>query len=195
VAHLETPRTSDVSRRLRTTLHFPRQQRNSTSWSTTSVVGTSSLTPLHVTLICRNDRDYYLLQVAIFPQFLPKNLDHIAPNYIDQCKSAMETPHSTKESRRSITGSRRNTLPPRHTPLMWYIEFFFWYINTVLAHVCWVVTMIDNKGGLTGVRLGEFWQISRCLVWSCRLSTTCCRCLSSLCWHPGWSASQPDDWD
>lgn len=42
---------------------------------------------------------------------------------------------------------------------MWYIEFFFWYINTLFAHVCWVVTMIDNKGGLTGVRLEEFWRV------------------------------------
>jgi hypothetical protein len=64
----------------------------------------------------------------------------------------METPYSTREN-------YRITRPARRTPLTWYIEFFFWYINTPLAHVCWVVTMIDNKGGLTGVRLEEFWRI------------------------------------
>jgi hypothetical protein len=75
----------------------------------------------------------------------------------------MEIPRSTKEEnhRSNIAESRpSSTLPARRrTPPVWYIEFFFWYINTLLAHVCWVVTMIDNKGGLTGVRLQEFWRI------------------------------------
>jgi hypothetical protein len=91
----------------------------------------------------------------------PRKLGPIAepPNRIILCKSAMETPHSTKENHRSTRNNPHSTHLVRRTPLVWYIEFFFWYINTPIAHVCWVVTMIDNKGGLTGVRLEEFWRI------------------------------------
>jgi len=64
----------------------------------------------------------------------------------------METPLSTKES-------HHNTRPARGTPPIWFLDFFLWYINIPIAHICWVVTMIDVNGGLTGVRMEEFWRL------------------------------------
>jgi hypothetical protein len=64
----------------------------------------------------------------------------------------METPRNTKES-------RHNNRPARRALSLRLLESFFWYINIPLAHVCWVVTMIDENGGLTGVRLENFWRI------------------------------------
>jgi hypothetical protein len=63
----------------------------------------------------------------------------------------METP-------RNIKGDYDNVRSARRTPSLRLLESFFWYINIPLAHVCWVVTMIDENGSLTGVRLEEFWR-------------------------------------
>jgi hypothetical protein len=60
--------------------------------------------------------------------------------------------------RHSTTETNRSTRPAHRTPLLRLLESFFWYINIPLAHVCWVVTMIDQNGGLTGVRFEEFWR-------------------------------------
>jgi len=72
------------------------------------------------------------------------NLDHIA-------ESAMERPSGAK-------GDHQSTHPARHALSFRFLESFFWYINIPLAHICWVVTMIDQNRGLTGVRLEEFWR-------------------------------------
>jgi hypothetical protein len=79
---------------------------------------------------------------------LHQQLDHITEPAMEM---KMETRHSTRESNRKIR-------PAHRTPLLRFLESFFWYINIPLAHVCWVVTMIDQNGGLTRVRLEEFWR-------------------------------------
>ena len=74
-----------------------------------------------------------------------------SPTTYHTAEPAMETPRNTG-------GDQHSTRPAHRKPPPRLLESFFWYINIPLAHVCWVVTMIDENGGLTGVRLEEFWR-------------------------------------
>lgn len=58
----------------------------------------------------------------------------------------------------SIKPGHDSTRLARRTSSLRFLEYFFWYINIPIAHLCWVITMIDENGGLMGVRMENFWR-------------------------------------
>ena len=86
---------------------------------------------------------YYMLSTIVFP---------VLSTWLADVLHEWKYSPSSAPSESTWSASRR---PPYRRPLLWYIESFLWYINMPLATVCWVVTMVDNNGGLTGVRMGD----------------------------------------